>query len=77
MEEMTGLPSSLARSTARQIMSEARPEPPGLLMRRTIALTLSSLRAVSIALTIVFEPMAARLPKRSYWLLPLTIGPVQ
>ena len=73
---MTGF-FSFARATARQIMSLASAEPPGLFTRSTIALMSSSLRALSIALTIVSEPMDEMLPDQSYWLLPLVMAPVQ
>ncbi len=41
MDTTTGLPAARARTTSRQIVSEATYEPPGLFTRSTIARTRS------------------------------------
>ena len=59
---MTGLPRSRAKTTSRQIDSEATAEPPGLSTRKRIARTAASrtaarkARVISVA-AITFDPV--------------------
>src|SRR6266566_464446 len=59
METTTGLALARARTTSRQIVSEATWEPPGLFTRSTIASTRSSAVAARSAAASVSDPIAA------------------
>ena len=56
IEATTGLPSRFTSSTSRRITSDAKLLPPGLSMRRTRALTLSSWRARRIKAAVESPP---------------------
>src|SRR6266851_6458323 len=56
IETITGLPAWRARTTSRQMVSEATYEPPGLSTRNKIALTSLSSAAARIAPATVSEP---------------------
>ena len=57
MLTMIGLPASLARTTSRQIVSDAVAEPPGLSMRKRMARTGASSAARRKARATVSAPM--------------------
>ena len=66
---MTGF-SCLARTTSRQMESEATAEPPGLSMRKTMAAMDLSRRALRIQRDMVSLPIIPYIP------VPLMIGPM-
>src|SRR5688572_28241287 len=63
-------------STAHQIASLAVPDPPGLSIRSTMALTVSSSAAFLRASTRVSDPHVDPPPKGLAWLFPGMMGPV-
>ena len=63
IDTITGLPAFFARSTSRQIVSDATADPPGLSTRNTIAFTSSSAIAArnapaTVVAPIVWSPMS-------------------
>ncbi len=73
---MTGLPRSRARTTSRQIDSEATAEPPGLSMRNRIARTLASRKASRNARVTSRALISAEPENRLAEPPPWTISPV-
>ena len=58
MDTTTGVPPARARTTSRQIVSDAVDEPPGLLTRSRMAPARSSAAAARSAPATVSEPIA-------------------
>jgi hypothetical protein len=73
IDTTTGLPRARARTTSRQIVSEATYEPPGLFTRSRMARARSSAAAARSAPATVSAPMPADIGPRP--LRPDLIGP--
>src|SRR5207237_9306538 len=70
LETITGVPALRARTTSRQIASDATYDPPGLSTRKRIAFTSLSCAAARMAPATVSDPIVIEPCTASYLLLP-------